>query len=603
MAKRKAPDENQSETWDETPWPKLEKHVYRIQKRIYRAKQKGNTRAVQKLQKLLMKSEAARTLAVRRVAQDNQGKKTAGIDGVKAIGPQCRLKIVQMIHPRLLGNYKPRPARRVWIPKPGKEEKRPLGIPVMMDRALQALVKMALEPEWEAIFEPHSYGFRPGRSAHDALSKIHALTCRKEKYVLDADIKGCFDNINHQKLLSKMQTMPAIRHLVRGWLKAGVVDKDGGYTETVAGTPQGGVISPLLANIALHGMEKDLKAAFRCKEHIPQMIRYADDFVVFHPTEEGIIKARGIVEEWVKEIGLELKPSKTRFSHTLKPYQGNVGFDFLGFTVRQFPKGRHHSSRDSHRNILGFKVLIRPSKQAVKRHIAALKAIIRRHRSSTPETLIVELNRVIKGWTNYHRTQASSAVFTRCEHILWWQLARWIRWKHHQVPWKVVKKKYWKDGKFTVSEKYRLHMHSETPIVRHTVVSGDRSPYDGDMAYWSGRLTRHPMFTTSKGRLLKKCKGKCFFCGLHFKDGDILEVDNYFPPELGGKDTLDNKVILHRHCREKRQAEFEENRQKTRRSQNSIQIEGQAAQMDGTQDKSPVVEEPDAAKVARPVLK
>jgi RNA-directed DNA polymerase len=191
-----------------------------------------------------MKSEAARLLAVRRVTQDNQGKKTAGIDRVKSVKPKQRLTMAIMIHPKYNSRHKAKPARRVWIPKPGKDDKRPLGIPVMLDRALQALVKMAIEPEWEAIFEPHSYGFRPGRSAHDAMSQIHHYTCQKEKYILDADIKGCFDNINHKKLLSKIKTTSSIKHLIKGWLKAGVIDENGGFTSTEAGTPQGGVITP-----------------------------------------------------------------------------------------------------------------------------------------------------------------------------------------------------------------------------------------------------------------------------------------------------------------------------------------------------------------------
>src|SRR5215467_4067327 len=206
MAERKAPREvvppdPVSEAWREVPWRKLERHVYRIQKRIYRARKPGNTRAVHKLQKLLMKSEAARTLAVRKVTQDNQGKKTAGVDGVKAVPPKQRLAMVNQTHPKHWKHQKPKPVRRVWIPKPGKAEKRPLGIPTMRDRAKQALAKLALEPEWEARFEPNSYGFRPARSAHDALQAIALAIYFQPKYVLDADIKGCFDGINHAALL------------------------------------------------------------------------------------------------------------------------------------------------------------------------------------------------------------------------------------------------------------------------------------------------------------------------------------------------------------------------------------------------------------------
>jgi len=234
--------EQSIEDWAQVPWRKLEAAVYRLQKRIYRASCRGQNAVVHSLQRLLMKSKAARCLAVRRVTQDNQGKKTAGVDGVKSVSPTHRPLMVALLHrPQ---NIKPQPTRRVWIPKPGKkDEKRPLGIPVMLDRVHEALVKLALEPEWEAKFEPNSYGFRPGRSAHDAIEAIFNNTTRKQKYVLDADIKGCFDNIAHEPLLSKLNTYPAMKRVVKSWLKAGVMS-DGVFTSTNSGTPQGGVVTP-----------------------------------------------------------------------------------------------------------------------------------------------------------------------------------------------------------------------------------------------------------------------------------------------------------------------------------------------------------------------
>ncbi len=242
-SERKTPPDSESESWRKVPWRKFEQHVYRIQKRIFQAEQRGNHRAVHTLQKLLMKSRAASMLAVRRVTQDNQGKKTAGVDGVQSVTPKQRRIMVERIHPNQWKRLKTQPVRRVYIPKPGKAEKRPLGIPVMEARAQQALVKLALEPEWEAKWEANRYGFRPGRSCQDALAAIYIFINQKAKYALDADLKGCFDPINHEALLRKLNTYPALRRVIKAWLKAGAVD-NGVFEETTSGTPQGGVVTP-----------------------------------------------------------------------------------------------------------------------------------------------------------------------------------------------------------------------------------------------------------------------------------------------------------------------------------------------------------------------
>jgi RNA-directed DNA polymerase len=213
---------------------------------------------MKRLQKLLLKSKSAKLLAVRRVTQINKGKKTAGIDGVKSLSPTQRLKLANELNL----NEKSKPVRRIWIPKPGKTEKRPLGIPTMTDRAKQALVKLALEPEFEAKFAPNFYGFRPARSCQDAIEAIFRAICLKNAYVLDADIKGCFDNIDHIALLKKLDTFPNLRKVIKGWLRAGIMEEEV-FHQPRAGTPQGGVISPLLANIALHGLEYELKKALR----------------------------------------------------------------------------------------------------------------------------------------------------------------------------------------------------------------------------------------------------------------------------------------------------------------------------------------------------
>jgi RNA-directed DNA polymerase len=243
-----------TEGWRSINWKKTERYVFKLQKRIYAASRNGNVKRVRKLQKTLMRSWSNRVLAVRQVTVENQGKKTAGVDGVKSLSPKARLDVAERL--KLTG--KSMPTRRVWIPKPGKEEKRPLSIPTMFDRALQAVVKAALEPEWEANFEESSYGFRPGRSAHDAITHIKLAIKSKAKYVLDADISRCFDCINHSALLQKLNIKGKVRQQIKAWLKSGVVDK-GVYSATSEGTPQGGTISPLLANIARHGLENRIK--------------------------------------------------------------------------------------------------------------------------------------------------------------------------------------------------------------------------------------------------------------------------------------------------------------------------------------------------------
>ncbi|GHP00648.1 group II intron reverse transcriptase/maturase [Reticulibacter mediterranei] len=562
MADRKAPQRElpadpASETWNHLPWRKLEKHTFRLQKRIFRASQRGNTRAVHKLQKLLMKSEAARLIAVRRVTQDNRGKKTAGVDGIKSVSPKQRLVMAQRIHPKQWVKTSSKPVRRIYIPKPGKDEKRPLGIPTIFERGRQALAKLAMEPQWEARFEAHSYGFRPGRSCHDAIQAIFDAIKHKAKYILDADIAGCFDHISHPALLQKLDTYPTMKQAIKGWLKAGVLT-EGRYTSTEQGTPQGGVISPLLMNIALHGMETALLQAYKVKER-PQVVRYADDFAIFHPTEEGVKKAQTVVESWLREIGLELKPSKTRISHTLTPYQGNIGMDFLGFTIRQSPVGKNRTGTNGHGQPLGFKTLITPSKEAIQGQIRKLGAICKKCQGVSQERLIRQLNPVIRGWSNYYRAVVSKMVFSHCDHAVYEMTRAWARRRHPYKNGFWIKDRYWKTDEthkwiFRDQEGPRLRNHSDTVIRRHVKVKGNASPYDGNFWYWSQRLKQHPMLYGKLARLLQKQQGKCRWCELTFRHGDRVEIDHITPKSEGGGDELSNLMAIHRHCHDQRHA-------------------------------------------------
>ena len=583
MAERKAPKvkpklDPESEAWRQLPWRKFEQHVYRIQKRIYRASQRGNTRAVQKLQKLLMKSEAARLLAVRRVSQDNQGKKTAGVDGVKSLKPQQRKQMAQLIHPKQWP-LKAQPVRRVFIPKPGKDEQRALGIPTMYERGRQCLVKLALEPEWEARFENNSYGFRPGRSCHDAIEAIFSDICQKARYVFDADIRGCFDHIDQAALLKKLQTYPHMRQAIKAWLKSGVMT-EGEFTPTESGTPQGGVISPLLMNVALHGLEEAIKGVKGTTRDKPQLVRYADDLVVFHPMLETILEVKTRVTDWLKDMGLELKPSKTRITHTLTPHEGNVGFDFLGFSIRQYPVGKTHTGANSHGVPLGFKTIIKPSKEAIKRHIAQMKQSIDKRRSAPQGQLIKELNAISRGWSNYYRTVCSKTEYSRCDYILQQQLWSWATYRHQNKNKHWIRQRYWKQGEgqhsiFATPEESVLRRHAMTEIRRHVKVKGAASPYDGNLLYWSQRLKNHPTTRGTLAMLLHKQHGKCRWCGLMFRETDHIEIDHITPKSEGGGEELSNKFALHRHCHDQRH---------------------------GTHNKGHMTEEPSEEKSSRSVL-
>jgi RNA-directed DNA polymerase len=536
--------------WKDINWRKLERITFKLQKRIYKASNRGDVKLVRRLQKLLIKSWGARALAVRRVTQDNQGKKTAGVDGVKSLTPKQRLILINKIK---LGS-KVKPTRRVWIPKPGTEEKRPLGIPTMEDRALQALVKLGLEPEWEARFEANSYGFRPGRSCHDAIGAIFFAVNKKSKYVLDADISKCFDRINHDTLLKKLNTYPALRRQIRAWLKAGVMDGKELFP-TSEGTPQGGVISPLLANVALHGIEElimglapkfDMKRldntqlSVRDKLKSISLIRYADDFVILHEDLEVIKLCKSEIEKWLSGIGLELKPSKTRVAHTLnKLGDEEPGFNFLGFNIRQFPTGKYNSSKAKGR-ILGFKTIIIPSKESQKRHYRKVAEVINKSRGLNQATLIKKLNPIIRGWCNYFSTVVSQKVFKRLWHLVVWKLLKWGRHRHRNKGKAWIRLKYFKiiegnNWEFATRQgknPLKLIQHSSTEIKRYVKVKGMASPYDGDWIYWSSRMGVHPEIPARVSKLLKRQKGKCAHCGNYFREGESIEVDHILPKSM-----------------------------------------------------------------------
>jgi RNA-directed DNA polymerase len=527
--------------WKTIPWRKLERKVFKLQTRIYRASRRGKVKTVRRLQKLMMKSWFAKCLAVRRITQDNMGKKTAGIDGLASLKPADRLILVGLLQ---LGD-KATPSRRIWIPKPGSLEQRPLSIPTIYDRALQALVKSALEPEWEAKFEPNSFGFRPGRSCRDAIGAIFLAIKQKPKYVLETDVAKCFDQIDQKALLRKLNTSPYLTRQIRAWLKAGVMDGHQ-FQETPTGAAQGSVVSPLLANIALHGMETALQKAIKGNPR-PMLIRYADDLIVLHKDLKIVQDSQRFLGEWLKGMSLEMKPSKTKITHTLTPHEEQVGFDFLGYNIRQYPVGKTHAKQ-------GFKTFIKPSKEALSRHSRRIQEIVQSHKAASQAVLIDRLNPIIRGWANYYSNACSKAIYSLMDHQVYLKLRAWARRRHPQKNQHWIAHKYWLIGSgqgwvFSPNnnpQSMRLFKHSQTTIKRHVKVQNRRSPYDGDWVYWSLRMGHYPTVTASVARLLKIQSGKCLHCELYFFPDDRMEIHHVDKNPKNHR--RDNLALLHKHC-------------------------------------------------------
>lgn len=509
--------------WDAIDWRAHEKNVVRLRRRIFTATRNRDWARVRSLQKMMLGSWSNTLISVRQATQRNTGRRTAGIDGEVALSPETRAEVAVRVH-RDRSTWNPAPVRRVFIPK-ANGKLRPLGIPVIMDRCHQARVRNALEPEWEARFEPRSYGFRPGRSCADAIGALYnTLKGPKAQrlWVLDADLTAAFDKIDHARLLEALGAFPA-RDMIRGWLKAGVVDK-GVLVRTEEGTPQGGVISPLLLNVALHGLEEAAGVRYRetgvhagiAKAGTPILVRYADDMVACCYTEEQARQVKAQLADWLAPRGLVFNEGKTRIVHL------EEGFDFLGFNLRRYRRGSQPG-----------KLLIKPSQDAVRRIRERLANEVRSLRGSNAMAVIARLNPIIRGWAAYYRGVVSSALFNALDHYVWRLTYRWACHTHPNKPKKWIVRRYF--GRFnrfrndwwvfgardqTVSDHgviAYLTKFSWTPIVRHQLVTSSASPDDPNLAdYWAARRRKVPPPLDSYNlRLLARQDGRCPLCGDH----------------------------------------------------------------------------------------
>jgi RNA-directed DNA polymerase len=495
--------------WDAVDWRAAEDQVRRLRQRIFAATRAGDHKRVRSLQKLMLRSLSNTLLSVRQVTERNAGRLTPGVDGRIAVSAADKERLVIEIQ---RSPQRARPVRRVFIPK-ATGKLRPLGIPVILDRAQQARVRNALEPEWEARFEPKSYGFRPGRGCHDAIEAIYQVVKGKDprrQWILDADLQGAFDHIDHDYVLGRLGSFPG-RGMIRAWLRAGVME-NGRFAPTEEGAPQGGVISPLILNITLHGMEtaagvryfRRSRGGIETAPDAPVLVRYADDLLAFCRTRQHAEQVKQQLAEWLRPRGLGFNAAKTQIVHL------NQGCDFLGFNIR-----RYH----------GKLPLIKPSDHAVRRIRERLRTEMRGLLGSNAASVLHTLTPIVRGWAAYYRIGVSSEVFSALDDYMWKLLYKWIKRTHPN------KSRWWRMDRyfdrFNRSRNNRwvfgdkdigayLPKFAWTKIVRHVMVTGTASPDDPDLArYWADRRGKQhngPLNVLLLAKL-KAQRGRCPLCG------------------------------------------------------------------------------------------
>lgn len=557
-------------TWDDIDWTESFNKVRTLQSRIFKASLEGDMERAHWLQRLLLRNPHAKLIAVYTVTTLNKGRKTPGIDKQLILTKTEKLDLA--LH--LFLNGKAEPIRRVWIPKPNGTQ-RPLGIPTIRDRAKQCLCKLALEPYWEAKFEPNSYGFRPGRSAQDAIEAIFSqLHHNVDKWVFDADIQKCFDTINHEALLQKLEAPSIIRYQVKAWLEAGVIEAHAQTPKeirTTMGTPQGGIISPLLANIALHGLENHLldfvsqrgmpkphanaTKGTRAKRSALGIIRYADDFVLIHRNKDILDQAIVECENWLSTVGLTLEPTKCQLK------LASQSFQFLGFQITYLFPGPARKKG---------KVLISPSKKSIKRLTEKTRQLIQSNKAASAYQLAGLLRPLLVGWANYFQYCECKETFAKVDNVIYQQLRAWTLRRAVRQGRIEVMAKYFQKGqtyafqgrsysanwvfggekKTTAGGELKAHVPKLAWVSskKFVKVQGTSSVYDGNAMYWSLRNPRYSLFSYRKTKLLRMQRGMCAMCKKAFVNGDVMEIDHIIPKSKGGPDKYLNLQLLHRHC-------------------------------------------------------